>query len=271
MDRALAALNEELPFVAMPRHISCRRYPTFELDSLPFEVHDPKQRTPEEKMSLDQDREFVWSMLARLPATYREPMVLFYRCEESTRAVAFALGEEAKANGEPIRESILRQRDAAGLQAKEATADGSVANEAFRWNVGGWFGSGLGATAWMLPLAFAAIWFGSTSVAILLTACYLSAVAMIVLLWRSRERLAAYTALQILIAWLGFLTSLVLAGLQLLATPKVQHFAQWTPWAWLTLLIFPAIAFKFWWQRNSSRRWQSKGCHQASEADHHEQ
>ncbi|MEZ6138167.1 MAG: sigma-70 family RNA polymerase sigma factor [Pirellulaceae bacterium] len=380
------------------------------LDCMPFDIHDPKQQTPEANMSNDQERELVWSMLARLPEAYREPMVLFYRCEESTRDVAIALGENestirqrlkrgrelvraemsesirrtlcetapktafaalvmaslpsttyaagatatataaasgkvsggsaavtsvfggavlgpliglaggafgtwmswknceyesqqkfvlrqtwqfvvgllvfllllgilvmarkqgtlvtdarfgvlligllvlfqvvnfvwiwnsirgykrvaeaARARGEPVRESVQRQRESIRRLTEVTLADGSKTYEVFRWNAGGWFGSGLGATAWMLPLAVAAFCFGSTSFAIVVTACYLLGIAMIFLLWQSRMSVAAYTALQMLIAWIGFLTSLVLVGMQFLANAKVQEFVQWTPWAW---------------------------------------
>ena len=52
------------------------------LDQMTSEVQDSKQLTPEANMSIQQERELVWSMLARLPEAYREPMILFYRCEE---------------------------------------------------------------------------------------------------------------------------------------------------------------------------------------------
>ncbi|MDA1229776.1 MAG: sigma-70 family RNA polymerase sigma factor [Planctomycetota bacterium] len=71
------------------------------IDNLPFELSDPNQHSPESGMSQKQDRELVWSMLENLPEDYREPMVLFYRCEQSTRDVAIALGEG---------ESTIRQR-----------------------------------------------------------------------------------------------------------------------------------------------------------------
>lgn len=59
-------------------------------------------------MSIQQERELVWSMLtANLPEAYREPMILFYRCEESTRDVAIALGESEAT----IRQQLKRGRD----------------------------------------------------------------------------------------------------------------------------------------------------------------
>ncbi|WP_197167752.1 RNA polymerase sigma factor [Neorhodopirellula pilleata] len=400
------------------------------LDSLPTEFHDPRQPTPEAMMSQDQERELVWSLLARLPEAYREPMVLFYRCEESTREVAIALGEnestirqrlkrgremvradvsetirqtlcetapkaafaalvmatlpsktyaagamataaatgkasggaatatsalagsvlgpliglaggafgtwmswknceyerqqkfivrqtllfvaglvvfllllgllvmartrgfvesntrfgmlligllvltqaincvwiwrgvrgykriadQAKADGEPVRESVRLQREAVRLQTQVTADDGRVTHKAFRWNAGGWFGSGLGASVWMLPLAFAAVWFGSTMFASLMVACYLAVVVLVVALWRRRQVVHAYTALQTLIAWIGFQTILVLGGIQFLANPRTREFAQWTPWSWLVLLMFPVIALQLWWTRKSFQR-----------------
>ena len=77
------------------------------LDDLEIEVDDPKQLNPEEILSMEQEREWVWSLLARLPEIYREPMILFYRCDESTRDVAIALGEPEAT----IRQRLKRGRD----------------------------------------------------------------------------------------------------------------------------------------------------------------
>jgi RNA polymerase sigma factor (sigma-70 family) len=77
------------------------------IDDLEIEVDDPKQLNPEAILSIEQERQWVWSLLARLPEIYREPMVLFYRCDESTRDVAVALGESEST----IRQRLKRGRD----------------------------------------------------------------------------------------------------------------------------------------------------------------
>jgi RNA polymerase sigma factor (sigma-70 family) len=77
------------------------------IDDLEIEVDDPKQLNPEAILSIEQERQWVWSLLARLPEIYREPMVLFYRCDESTRDVAVALGESEAT----IRQRLKRGRD----------------------------------------------------------------------------------------------------------------------------------------------------------------
>lgn len=77
------------------------------LGKMTSEIPDPRQLTPEASMSIQQERELVWSLLAQLPETCREPMILFYRCGESTRDVAIALGE----NEATIRQRLKRGRD----------------------------------------------------------------------------------------------------------------------------------------------------------------
>ncbi len=77
------------------------------LEQLELDPVDPKQLLPETAMSQEQERQWVWTMLESLPADYREPMVLFYRCGQSTREVALALDES-----EPtIRQRLKRGRD----------------------------------------------------------------------------------------------------------------------------------------------------------------
>jgi RNA polymerase sigma factor (sigma-70 family) len=75
--------------------------PAYSIETLPAELSDPSQPPPETRMAAKQHQEHVWSLLRNLPEDYREPMILFYRCEQSTRDVAVALG---------VTESTIRQR-----------------------------------------------------------------------------------------------------------------------------------------------------------------
>jgi RNA polymerase sigma factor (sigma-70 family) len=75
--------------------------PAYSIETLPAELSDPSQQPPETRMAAQQHQELVWSLLRNLPEDYREPMILFYRCEQSTRDVAVALG---------VTESTIRQR-----------------------------------------------------------------------------------------------------------------------------------------------------------------
>ncbi len=86
------------------------------INNMASEIQDHKQLTPEANMSQQQEREWVWSMLAQLPEAYREPMILFYRCEESTHEVAIALGESEAT----IRQRLKRGRDMLRIEMAES-------------------------------------------------------------------------------------------------------------------------------------------------------
>lgn len=401
------------------------------LDRMPFEIQDHQQRTPEAGILQTEESEFVWSMLSRLPEKYREPMVLFYRCEESIRNVAIASGQsestirqrltrgrkmlrgeftesirktlgasapqaafaglvmaslpattyaagatttsvvagkwaagktiatgsvaaaiggtifgpligllggafgswmswknceyesqqklivrqllrfivglavflclpglliaaklgglleggliyesllaallvssqaltvfwtlsfnraykrlaiEARAAGDRVRPSAQRRQDDVRRLTKVTRADGSVGYDAFRWNAGGWFGSCIGSIAWMAPLSVVSFWFESKASGFVTFACFFAGIAMSVAAWRFRKTLSAYRSFQYMIIVTGFLTIIVFTATQLWANEETREFTEWTPWAWLVLLMFPIISLHFWWIERS--------------------
>ena len=161
------------------------------------------------------------------------------------------LGEQARANGKPLRESV-RQRMELLKQATEVTRpDGSMGYEAFRWNAAPWFGSWLGSICWILPMSAIAFWHGSTATGAIIGFCFLTGVAFMNGIWRARSRVTAYQAYQWLLAIMFVLVSIVFAAEQFFANPATQTASSWTPWVWLLLLLFPVISFHFYWIRQS--------------------
>ena len=75
----------------------------------------------------------------------------------------------------------------------------STVRSGFQWNTGGWFGAQLGGTLWILLLAVLLV---SKDVWLALTvfAAFLLPNVVGTLLWRARGRIAAYPAIQILLA-----------------------------------------------------------------------
>ena len=72
----------------------------------------------------------------------------------------------------------------------------------FQWNAGGWFGGQIGASCWMLvaaTLSFSRDRSASGVVFVLFTIANLVGLR----LWRTRDRLSVYTALQILLVAAG--------------------------------------------------------------------
>jgi hypothetical protein len=121
----------------------------------------------------------------------------------------------------------------------------------FRWNAGGWFGSQLGGTLWLLvgggllaasDPAVALVWFG----------CFVAANALGFFLWRQRHRLAAHAALQLFLGTLAVLSLLAImaadwsGNLPRLAAghenPRVAAYG--------ALLVFPGLQLLFWLQQH---------------------
>ncbi len=76
------------------------------LESIASTLVDRKEPLPDANVTESQEH-LVWNLLESLPETYREPLILYYRNEQSTREVALALDE----NEATIRQRLKRGRD----------------------------------------------------------------------------------------------------------------------------------------------------------------
>ena len=111
-----------------------------------------------------------------------------------------------------------------------------------------------GESGWMVPLSIGAIRQGSTSAGVLTAVCFSVGVLVAVWLWRARERLQAYYALQAAVAIFCVLTLQVMSALHLLANSVTQAWAGWTPRMYFFLLFYPLLAIQFHFQRRSFAR-----------------
>ena len=91
-----------------------------------------------------------------------------------------------------------------------STKERSTGPGHFRWNKGGWFGSQLGGTAWML-VGSVVLFPPAPEVAGIWIACFAVANGIGSWMWRRRERIRPYPALQSLLLACGVsgLTALV--------------------------------------------------------------
>lgn len=115
--RQLAALKEPVKFKAWPFgiarnlvHKSFRqqsRNPIAAAEPLLEEVETGSSSPDPAEMAITKEEEVVmWSVLEAMPETYREPMVLYYRQEESMATVAEVLG----LSEETVRQRLSRGR-----------------------------------------------------------------------------------------------------------------------------------------------------------------
>ena len=124
--KSLATLRDQEKFaswvctIARRRAIDeVRRSNAKPVGSLHRDIPDPTHLSPEFQMSTAEDHEMIWNMLERLPETYRETLVLYYRGEQSVAEVAVALAE----NEATIRQRLKRGRELLRSEVNEVIAD----------------------------------------------------------------------------------------------------------------------------------------------------
>jgi hypothetical protein len=128
-------------------------------------------------------------------------------------------------------------------------SDRSDPPESFRWNAGGWFGPQLGGTLWLLLLGLLVFPKDAPAAVVVLT-CFAGANVVGLSLWRRRHRIAAYPALQWMIAACGVASLMALAFLD--SRPESPEFAPSIPY-WV-LLIFPGVMVMLLLQRRIAAR-----------------
>ncbi len=71
-----------------------------------------------------------------------------------------------------------------------------------QWNIGGWLGAQLGGTIWILVAGILSLWADVTT-AIIIIALFVLANVIGMAIWRRRDKLSAYTGVQILLPIVG--------------------------------------------------------------------
>lgn len=71
-----------------------------------------------------------------------------------------------------------------------------------QWNIGGWLGAQLGGTIWTLVAGILSLWVDVTT-AIIIIALFVLANVIGMAIWRRRDKLSAYTGVQILLPIVG--------------------------------------------------------------------
>ena len=114
----------------------------------------------------------------------------------------------------------------------------------FQWNAGGWFGSQVGSTFWLLLLAIVLVP-GFPGVAVIVFVCFVVPNIIGLVLWSRRNRIEPYAAIQYFIAAAG-VSSLVAficwdrSGYFVEANRQIQGGVSY----WI-LLIFPVVMLMF--------------------------
>lgn len=135
------------------------------------------------------------------------------------------------------------------------TTGQSTRTSAFAWNAGGWFGTQVGCTLWLLILGFALLPKDSL-VAWLCVASFLVLNAWGFYLWRSRGQLTAYSGLQrfLLVGSVIIAAIVILVNDRGLSEPPVSRALVSTYLPYWVILAAPALILLFFWRERRVKR-----------------
>lgn len=126
---------------------------------------------------------------------------------------------------------------------------------AFQWNAGGWFGSQLGSSAWLLLLG-PLLAFQRPQVGLAVFVCGLVPNLIGLRLWQMRNRVEPYPAIQSLLLILWGFTVLAVLVLDVTGTwlPAVGSPEQDPASLYCVLVLFPGLMLMFHLQERAARR-----------------
>ena len=133
-------------------------------------------------------------------------------------------------------------------------------SQGFQWNLGAWLGTIVGGTLWLLILGVLIFnRFGSTVAGSVSVASALLPNLIALWLWRMRNRISPYMAMQSVILTMGIcaLTAILVIDAQGLINELDQLYGGFSA-IYFALLIYPALMVQFWWLERQGGRPQER-------------
>lgn len=113
----------------------------------------------------------------------------------------------------------------------------------FQWYNEGWFGGQIGSTCWLLFIAFR---LENKLASIILIACFTLSNLIGTFLWKNRDKIDPYKAMQILLANIFLFTAIAMISMDCIGILKDLDQRVNNPRSlYLLLLMFPALAVLF--------------------------
>ena len=117
----------------------------------------------------------------------------------------------------------------------------------FQWNAGGWFGSTLGSSAWMLVTSSVLIAHNQPLLATIAASGFFAILGASLMLWIHRDRVLPFPALMAILGFMAFTIPLVWLFVQTYASAESKNAMNWPVSQWSTVFVFiPVPAIMIW-------------------------
>ena len=107
----------------------------------------------------------------------------------------------------------------------------------FQWNAGGWFGSSLGGSAWMIVTACFLVPHDQPTLALIPAVCFAIVLFVSLLLWARRDCIYPFPALMALLGLLAIAVPLVSIVVSSYASSAALAAMNWPASTWPTILV----------------------------------
>lgn len=128
----------------------------------------------------------------------------------------------------------------------------------FQWNAGGWFGSSIGSSAWMLVTSCFLVAHNQPWIATVAAGGFLVVLLASFVLWIRRDRIHPFPALIAILGLMAFMIPYVWLFVQTYASAESKDAMKWPVSGWSTVFVFllvPAIILWFWYLECLGRRY----------------
>ncbi len=110
-----------------------------------------------------------------------------------------------------------------------------------QWNAGGWFGSSLGSSAWMIVASCFLLFHGQLALAMVPAIGFSIVVIASMLLWSRCDRIRPFTAMMALLGLLAIVVPFVLFFVQWFGSPSARAAMNWPESPWPTILVIAIV------------------------------
>ena len=118
----------------------------------------------------------------------------------------------------------------------------------FQWNAGGWFGSSLGSSAWMLGTSGCQFAYNQQLIGMIPALAFVAILLTSIVLWNRRNCIYPFSALMMMLGLIAFTNPFVWLIVQTLGSAESKIAMNWPASSWATIFaigIVPVIMLWF--------------------------
>ena len=117
----------------------------------------------------------------------------------------------------------------------------------FQWNTGGWFGSSLGSSAWMIVTSCFLFTNDQPLVATVPVGGFLLILIASLVLWNRRNRMLPFPALMVMLSLMAFVIPSVWMIVQVYGSSDSKSAMNWPATAWSTVFVVALVPVIMLW------------------------